>query len=204
MDINNSIKENLEIFNKAALGAEFSGKNSIIACDKWFEQVISVLKTVHKTQKSLFFIGNGASASMAAHFASDFTKNAMLPSHANLEGSMMTCFSNDYSYEEAYMEMLKRFMKNGDGLVAISSSGKSLNILNAADYVKKNLPNCPVITLSGFSANNPLRQSGDYSLYISDNSYGIVESVHAYYLHLLIDLYIKYALPEIQKTLVLN
>lgn len=200
MTINSTIKEHLNIFNKVILEAGFTAKGDSVSVDSWFEQVLSQLKTIHKNQNHLYFIGNGASASMSAHFASDFTKNAMLPSHANLEGSMLTCFSNDYSYAEAYMEMLKRFMKEGDGLIAISSSGKSPNIVNAVNFVREKFPNNPVIGLSGFDANNPLKQSSVYNLFINSDSYSFVESAHAYYLHMLIDLYIEYALPELQKS----
>ena len=84
-----------------------------------------------------------------------------------------------------------RNMRNKDVLIAISSSGQSKNILNAVDYVKNNYTDSYIITLSGFKDNNPLKSMGNFNLYLDSNDYGMVESVHAYYLHMLIDLFIE-------------
>ncbi|OHD69329.1 MAG: hypothetical protein A2W19_05310 [Spirochaetes bacterium RBG_16_49_21] len=104
---------------------------------------------------------------------------------------MLTCFSNDFSYETAYMEMLRRHIQNSDALVAISTSGKSPNILHAAEFVKNSLAKSAVITFSGFNRENPLFKTGTYNLYLNSNDYGFVESGHAYYLHLLLDFFIQ-------------
>lgn len=81
-------------------------------------------------------------------------------------------------------------MRDGDILLAISSSGKSMNILNAAEYVMSRKNN-PVITFSGFTRGNPLMKSGNYNLYIDAEDYGLVESAHAYFIHMLIDFFIQ-------------
>jgi len=155
------------------------------------------------SEKKLFFLGNGASASMAAHFSTDFTKNGNIASFSNIEGSFITCFSNDYSYENAYMEILKRLMKDGDGLITISSSGSSPNLLISADYVRENLKNSPILTFTSFNPQNALREKGDYNLYVKADDYSFAESSHAYYLHLLTDLFTrkdKYNLSELLET----
>ena len=128
---------------------------------------------------------------MASHFATDFTKNGGIRSYACNEGTLLTCFNNDFSYESAYLEIIRRYMNKDDALIAISSSGKSENILNAVDFVKNHYIKNPVVTLSGFNKNNPLRQKGKYNLFLGIEDYGFVESGHAYYLHLLIDLFIQ-------------
>lgn len=154
---------------------------------EWFDAASYIIsKASH-----LFFIGNGASSSMASHFATDWTKNAGIPSESLNDGAMMTCFSNDYSYEDAYVEMLKRKFKNNDVLICISSSGNSNNIIKAAAFAKeKDIGS--VISFTGFLENNILRQSSRLGCYVPSNQYGIVESAHAYYLHLLLDYYMDF------------
>lgn len=189
MSISNKIQNHIDTFFKVTSSASFTCAENSIVIDEWFTGVLTHLIKIKSTGRNLFFIGNGASASISAHFATDFTKNGLIPSFSNTEGAMLTCFSNDYSYEEAYMEMLKRLMKNGDGLIAISSSGTSKNIINAAEFVRQNLKDSPIITFTGFNENNPLRKMGNYNLYINSCEYSFAESCHAYYLHLLTDLY---------------
>lgn len=167
-----------------------NGKDA--SADQWYEAVLGVLNTVKANQCRLFFIGNGASCSMASHFAVDFTKNAGIRSFSCNDGPLLTCFSNDFSFETSYAEMLKHYMQRGDALIAISSSGTSKNIVNAAEYCKKAAGNT-VITLSGFAMPNPLLNTGDYGLFVGNNAYGFVESIHAYFLHQLIDLFTESA-----------
>ncbi len=171
--------------------AKFTIGDSLVDIDNWVEKVLDIFDDLKSNHKSIFFIGNGASCSMASHFATDFTKNGGIRSYACNEGTLLTCFNNDFSYESAYLEIIRRYMNKDDALIAISSSGKSENILNAVDFVKNHYIKNPVVTLSGFNKNNPLRQKGKYNLFLGIEDYGFVESGHAYYLHLLIDLFIQ-------------
>lgn len=171
--------------------ARFTIDESPVSIDKWVGEVLDIFEYIRKNRNSLFFIGNGASCSIASHFAADFTKNGGIRSYSCNEVALLTCFSNDFSYETAYKEIIKRYMDEGDALIAISSSGNSRNILNAADFVSDYFNDDPVITLSGFSEDNPLRKKGRCNLFLDVKDYGFVESGHAYYMHLLIDLFIK-------------
>ena len=162
-----------------------------VAISEWLDQVHKLLGNVKKSGKKIFLIGNGASSAMSSHYAADLTKNAGINSYSLTDGALLTCFSNDFSYQTAFSEMLKRYMNEGDVLFGISSSGKSENIVNAAEYVKVNIPEAKIITCTGFKKNNPLMLIGDLNLYIDNSDYGIVESAHAYYIHLIIDLFIN-------------
>ena len=71
--------------------------------------------------------------------------------------------------------------KPGDALVAISSSGKSPNICNAAAQVRGS--GGTVITLSGFASDNPLRRLGDINIWLDSTDYGFVEIGHQFVLH---------------------
>jgi len=206
MSLESNINQHLNQFIQIITNAEFFDNKNTISRENWFSGVLKILETIKIKEKKLFFLGNGASASMAAHFSTDFTKNGNIASFSNIEGSFLTCFSNDYSYENAYMEMLKRLMKDGDGLITISSSGSSPNLLIAADYVRENLKNSSIITFTSFNPQNSLKKKGDYNLYAKADDYSFAESAHAYYLHLLTDLFTrndKYILSELLENSVL-
>ncbi len=138
-----------------------------------------------KQAKRIFFIGNGGSNSICSHMMEDYAKIGRIPSFAFSDAALITCFANDYGYENAMAEWLKVYFNEGDILVGISSSGKSPNILNAVNYVKS--VNGKVITLSGFSPENPLKQKGDINFHIPLENYGIVECYHQVILHMVLD-----------------
>ena len=136
-------------------------------------------------KKTIFLIGNGASASMASHVAADLAKNAHVHTEVFTDLALITAIANDMSFDEVFAEPLRRRLKPGDILVAISSSGKSINILNAVRTTKEH--GGRVITLSAISADNPLRKAGELNFYIPAQSYGMAENCHAALLHYWID-----------------
>ena len=81
------------------------------------------------------------------------------------------------------MEFLVR---EGDLVVAISSSGDSHNIINAIETAK--MKKATVITFTGFKSDNKARQMGDINVYVPCEMYGIVESVHNLILQQIVDL----------------
>ena len=131
--------------------------------------------------RSIYLIGNGASASMASHFAADLAKNAHLHTEVFYDLSLITAISNDIGYESIFAEPLRRRAKNGDMLIAISSSGTSKNILHAIEVAQKS--GLKIITLSAMSPENPLRTSGHLNVYVPAQTYGSVETCHAVILH---------------------
>ena len=191
MELKKIIDEHQNKVIEVIKAAIFTIGDESVSIYKWVEEVLKVFGDLKSKNSSIFFIGNGASCSMASHFAADFTKNGCIRSYSCNEGTLLTCFNNDFSFETAYLDIIKRYMNEGDALIAISSSGSSRNILNAADFVNDKYDKNAVITLSGFRKDNPLSQKGKYNLSLEIEDYGFVESVHAYYLHLLIDLFIK-------------
>lgn len=135
--------------------------------------------------RKIMFVGNGGSAAIASHMAVDYTKAGGLRALAFNDSSFLTCFGNDLGYENVFAEPIRHFAQKGDIVVAISSAGRSPNILRGAVAGRK--AGCGVITLSGFAANNPLRKLGDLNLYVSSDSYGIVEVSHLSLLHSILD-----------------
>ncbi len=127
-------------------------------------------------RKKLIFIGNGASAAISSHMASDFCKNAHIKAITFNDASLLTCICNDLGYKYVFEKPLEILGEGGDVLIAISSSGKSENILKAARMALRK--KMKVITLSGFSMNNPLSKLGELNFYVSSTNYGLVEVIH--------------------------
>ena len=149
------------------------------------QQIVDAVKLIKQHQR-IFFIGNGGSNSICSHLMEDFAKVLKYESFSFTDASLITCFSNDYGYDQAMVEWLKVYYKKDDILVAISSSGNSPNINNAVDYV--NSVNKNVITLSGFKNDNKLVTKGKINFYLDSTSYGIVECYHQTILHTILDI----------------
>lgn len=136
----------------------------------------------------VIFIGNGGSAGIASHLAIDLAKNASVPAHCFSDASMMSCLANDYGFEDWLAHAVRLSARAGDCLVAISSSGRSKNILNAVAQARA--MKLDVITLSGMNADNSLRGLGDVNFWVDSRSYNIVETAHQFWMMAAIDLII--------------
>lgn len=147
--------------------------------------ILEKLTQVRDNKGSVYVIGNGGSAAVASHAVIDLINVAKLRAFTLHEPSVLTCLVNDYGYESAYALLLKQIARPGDILIAISSSGSSLNICNAVTQMISSGGN--VITLSGFSHNNPLRSLGDINIWLNVSDYGLVEIGHQFILHNLSD-----------------
>ncbi len=150
-----------------------------------FITLINLTARTRNRKKTVYLIGNGASASMASHFSADLAKNGHVHTEVFTDLSLITAIANDISFNEVFSEPLSRRMNKGDILVAISSSGKSPNILIATETAK--MLGGTVITLSAMDDSNPLRKTGDINFYVPSKSYGIAETCHAAILHYWID-----------------
>lgn len=143
--------------------------------------------TRHKAAGSqIFFIGNGGSSAIASHMTADFMKNGGMKTYSLYDNAVTTCMGNDYGYEHIFSRPLEFLGREGDLLVAVSSSGNSKNILNAIKVTREK--KASVITFTGFRADNRARQLGDINVYVPCEKYGIVESIHNLILQQVVDL----------------
>ena len=147
--------------------------------------LIADLRALRGRGSRLYVVGNGGSASVASHAVTDFLNVASLRAATLHEPSLLTCMSNDYGYEVAFARILATVASPGDMMIAISSSGQSLNIRNAANEMRKH--GGRIVTLSGFNADNPLRSLGDLNFWLHSTDYGMVEIGHQFLLHNLAD-----------------
>lgn len=141
--------------------------------------------TMIRSVKRIFFLGNGGSNSISSHMMEDFGKIGRFRTYAFSDPSLITCYANDYGYENAMAEWLKLHMDAGDLLVAISSSGESKNIVNAVAEAKK--AGGKIITLTGFKEENTVSRMGDINILLPVKNYGIVECFHQTILHIILD-----------------
>jgi len=148
-----------------------------------------LIKKMVKNNGKIILAGNGGSAAMSSHVAVDFTKNASIRSINFNEADLITCFANDYGYENWITKALEFYSEPNDLVVLISSSGSSMNVVNAAEYCNQN--NIDLITLSGFSKDNSLKSLGNINFWVDSKEYNVVEMVHHIILLLLVDGFIN-------------
>ena len=149
------------------------------------ESVVDKLEATRRASGKVILIGNGGSAAMAAHVSVDLTKAARIRAITFNEANLLTCFANDYGYEHWVSEALKAYADPQDLVILISSSGKSPNIVNGAKEARSQ--GLGIVTLSGFSHDNPLRSLGDVNLWCDSVSYNIVEMTHHVWLLAAVD-----------------
>lgn len=142
-------------------------------------------RKIHDDGNKLMFIGNGGSASIASHMATDYSKNGGLRAQSFNDSAMLTCLGNDLGYENVFAKQIELYARPRDLLIAISSSGRSANILNGVKAARA--AGCLVMTLSGFGADNPLRRLGDLNFYLASDQYGFVEIGHLAICHAILD-----------------
>jgi len=168
---------------RGATATDLHGKS--VALDVAIEWAVGTALRVTAEGGKVIFVGNGGSAAIASHMATDYSKNGGIRAWAMNDSSMLTCLANDYGYEHVFAKQIEFHARPGDLLVAISSSGKSPNILAAVTAARK--LGCTVLTMSGFRPDNPLRGSGDMNLYLDSMAYGYVEIGHLALCHAIVD-----------------
>jgi D-sedoheptulose 7-phosphate isomerase len=162
------------------------GKSRSLGQEEGFGIWCDYSKTIKAAQKQIFLIGNGASSSMASHFATDIVKNVGIRARVFTDSSLVTAIGNDMSFNDVYAEPLRWNGNAGDLLVAISSSGNSPNIIRAIQVAKE--MKMVIVTLSAMAEDNTIRSMGDLNFYIAAGTYGLAESSHAVILHHWVDL----------------
>ena len=135
-------------------------------------------------RKQVFIIGNGGSCAIAEHISTDLNKRCSVKALTLSNNSLQTALTNDYGQENAFVEWLKmNHFNKGDYLVAISSSGKSKNILNALEHAHDCLGS--TLSIFGMDGENPFPQKSfehDY-IHIDNYNYGVIELTSEIILH---------------------
>ena len=150
---------------------------------------INALEDARARGAQIFTMGNGGSASTASHFVCDFNKGLSYGFSAPrykficLNDSLpsLTAYSNDVSYEDAFLEQLKNFFRAGDVVVGISGSGNSKNVLKAIEYANAN--GGISVGLTGYNGGE-LKKIAQISVHVPIDDMQVAEDAHMMLDHL--------------------
>lgn len=152
-------------------------------------QMVPVLLAARDQGRTLFFFGNGGSASTASHFVVDIGKATIRGDQRrfrcialvdNVES--VTAWANDSEYSKVFSEQLATLGQSGDVAVAITGSGNSPNVLVAVEVAKK--MGIHTIGLTGMGGGK-LKDKVDIPVVVPSNSMQHIEDVHLLICHLL-------------------
>lgn len=161
----------------------------------------TLIYNAFQDDRRLIFLGNGGSASTASHAVADFQKGVYLQTSKKFEVialtdsmSLVTAWSNDYSYNDVFSQQLQTWCRPFDVVVIISGSGNSENVLHAAKKAKA--MGAYSIGLSGMGGGQ-LSKEVDYSIVVESESIQVVEDVHLSICHMLYLDLLEKSLPTI-------
>lgn len=163
----------------------FTKKEESLAEEVALDLMKKALQETKKGGGSVYIIGNGGSAATASHIHLELIKNLRIKASAFSDSNLTTSIGNDCSFDEIYKLPLEVMLHPQDLLIALSTSGKSSNILQAVQIARQK--GCRVITLSGGLPENPLRQSGNLNIWVPSSDTSLVEITHFLLLHTLVD-----------------
>jgi len=163
------------------------------------EKASTLLAQTFKKGGRVFSCGNGGSMCDAMHFAEELSgrfrdDRAALAALSISDAGHMSCVSNDYGYEFVFSRFLEAHARSGDVLLAISTSGKSKNVLNAVKVAKEK--GVKVIGMTG-KRECHLAEVSDILLAAPGGSYADrVQELHIKLIHIMIELVEREMFPS--------
>jgi phosphoheptose isomerase len=153
------------------------------------ERAAAVLLDAYSRGNGVFSCGNGGSAAIANHLQCDHLKGIrtttdITPRVVSLSSSveLLTAIANDIAYEDVFVYQLQSQSSAGDVLIAVSSSGRSPNIVRAVRYAREQ--GLKTIALTGFDG-GAAHALADVGIHVDAANYGIVEDMHQAIMHAL-------------------
>ncbi len=182
-----------EIIEKSLLEAQLALTNlldepHVIAC---IEGAARLIVDAIRDDKKVLSVGNGGSMCDAMHFAEELVgryrdDRPALPAIACSDPSFITCAANDFGYDQVFARFVEGLGQPGDVLLAISTSGKSASVINAAIAARDN--GVKVISLTGHY-NSPLAGYADVDILCeAGDTADRVQELHIKVIHILIEL----------------
>ena len=165
------------------------------------KRVVDSLLEARDQEKTIYFAGNGGSASTASHFAQDMSEigrkirgKGFRTQSINDNVSALTAISNDYGYDHVFSMQIQYNFDPGDVLIVISASGNSPNVIKAVELAKEK--GGRTIALVGFDGGR-LTQICDQVIHIKSRKgeYGPVEDIHLILNHMIV----SYLMMELKK-----
>ncbi len=158
-----------------------------------------IIKTIEKGKKIVIF-GNGGSAADAQHMAAEFVGRYLierdsLPAIAlTTDTSALTGIGNDYGFEKVFARQCDALVNNGDLVIAISTSGKSPNIIEGIKTSKNK--NAKIILITGKN-NNKLKHLTDITIRVPSNETPRIQESHRIIIHIICEFVEKHFLKKI-------
>lgn len=154
------------------------------------DTVDTITKCLKNNNKVVIF-GNGGGAADAQHVAAEFigrylTERESLPAIAlTTDTSILTAISNDYGFENVFSRQCDSLVKKGDVVIAISTSGKSSNVINGILTSKRK--GALIVILTGANGEN-LKNLADNFIMIPSKSTPRIQEAHRIILHIICEL----------------
>jgi D-sedoheptulose 7-phosphate isomerase len=180
--IKNSIQESIKVKEKLLTDAFLLEK---------IEQVAQYCVTAFQKDKKLFFCGNGGSAADAQHLAAELSgrfykeRKPLYAEALHVNTSFLTAVANDYGYDDAYRRMVEAVGREGDILIAISTSGNSQNILNALAQAK--IQGMTIVGMTG-ETGGKMKEQCDVLLNMPSTDTPRIQEAHILVGHILCEL----------------
>ena len=187
------LEEHEDIFKKMATNEQLTDTVMTVA-----EEIC----TMFGREGQLFLCGNGGSAADAQHIATEFVSRfykerpAMNAEALTVNTSTLTAIGNDYSYERVFARQLEAKAKQGDMLIAISTSGTSKNVLEALRYAKKQ--GIKTVLLTGDHEVPELKDICDYVVKVPSKITPRIQEAHIFIGHTIAE-YVEHKLFGEQK-----
>jgi D-sedoheptulose 7-phosphate isomerase len=156
-----------------------------LSLEEGAERAISMVLETRAASGKVMLAGNGGSSAIVSHVQNDLCKAVGVRALVFTEQPLLTALANDDGYGSVFEMPIELWAEPGDLLMTVSSSGKSENIVRAQKA--SSALSCRIITLSGFSPDNPSRKIGDLNFYVPSDLYGFVETAHSALLHFVTD-----------------
>lgn len=166
---------------------------------KGIEQAVRVLLATFETRGRVYACGNGGSMCDAMHFAEELTgryrrNRPGLAVVAISDPAHLSCVGNDFGYEDVFSRFVESHGQDGDCLLAISTSGRSANVVKAARVAKA--LQMSVVALTG-SAGSPLESVADVCLCTPAGPFADrVQELHIKVIHILIEMVEREMFPQ--------
>ena len=176
----------LENLSRMMLDTQVTNREgAAIGLDEGAETAVQMILSLEGSSRKAMLAGNGGSAAVASHIQNDLCKTVGVRALVFTEQPLLMALANDDGYDTVFETPVRLWAQPGDLMIVLSSSGRSENILRAVRASQAR--QCGIITMSGFSPDNPLRRLGDLNFYLQSDIYGYVETAHAALAHFMTD-----------------
>ena len=164
-------------------------ENSILL--KTILTITDVMVAALKSDRRIYFCGNGGSAADAQHLAAELTgrfytdRKALAAEALHCNTSYLTAVANDYGFDEIYARMIEGIAQEGDVLVGLSTSGNSKNIINAFEKAKEQ--NVITVSFTG-ETGGVLKPLSNYCINVPSNDTPRIQETHILIGHIICQL----------------